>query len=119
MSTDPKVVRDLALATPAGWRCPVVRWHRPTPHVRERHHIWPKGDGGPPGGPQAGICGACHNDVHALLELARDNGWELTQAHIRGYAVRVVELAQLGADAINAHMLPVLPAWAAGSAAGG
>jgi hypothetical protein len=117
VSTDPQVVRDLALATPAGWRCPVVRWHRPTPHVRERHHVWPKGDGGPERGPQAGICGACHNDVHALIEAARDHAWQLTPDLHPGYAQRVVELALLGIDAIVAQMVPVLPAWARGTAA--
>jgi hypothetical protein len=117
MSTDPKVVRDLALATPAGWRCPVVRWHRPTPHVRERHHIWPKGDGGPDRGPQAGICGGCHNDVHALIEYARAYDWHLSEPMHRGYAERVVELAVLGINAITTQTLPVLPTWAKGTAA--
>ena len=117
MSTDPTVVRDLALATPAGWRCPVVRWHRPTPHVRERHHVWPKGDGGPQQGPQTGICGACHNDTHALLELARDHGWLLVAGMHAGYAEPVVELALLGIHAITTQTLPALPAWAEGTAA--
>ena len=55
--------------------------------------------------------------MHALLELARDNTWELTQAHIRTYAERVVELAHLGAAAILTRLPPTLPAWAAGTAA--
>jgi hypothetical protein len=109
---------DFTLVPPPEWRCPVVKWHRPRPHGRDRHHIWPMYLGGPESQPLVGICPSCHRDVHILLELARDNGWVLDEAHYRTYARRIVELAQLGADAINAHMLPVLPDWAAGTAEG-
>ena len=109
---------DFTLATPPDWRCPIVKWHRPRPHRRQRHHVWPIYLGGPEDGPLVGICGACHDDTHWLIELARPNNWQLNDAMTRTYAERVVELAQLGADAINAHMLPVLPEWAAGTATG-
>ena len=111
-------VPDFTQVTPPGWRCPIVTWHRPRPHRRQRHHIWPIYLGGPENGPLVGICGACHDDTHWLIELAKDNSWWLTGPMAATYARRVVELAQLGVDAVNAHMLPVLPAWAAGTGPG-
>lgn len=101
-------------AAPSGWRCPIVRWHRPAMHYREQHHIWPKEHGGPSNGPLVGLCGGCHNEVHGLLAKARRNGWVLTDELCAGSARRVVELAELGIGAITSRTLPAQPAWAAG-----
>jgi hypothetical protein len=105
------------MATPPEWRCPTVRWHRPAMHYRENHHVWPKEYGGPANGPLVGICGGCHNEIHGLLVKAKANAWTLTPGMYRGCSTRVVDLAILGLDAINTKTLPVLPAWAAGTAA--
>jgi len=112
------VSTDFTLATPPDWRCPIVKWHRPRPHRRQRHHVWPIYLGGPEDGPLVGICGACHDDTHWLIELARPNNWQLNDAMTRTYAERVVELAHLGAAAILTRLPPALPAWAVGTAEG-
>jgi hypothetical protein len=113
----PEGLPDLARVAPLGWRCQTVHWHRPAPHVRHLHHVWPLYLGGPEDGPLASICPSCHGDCHLLIDKARKHGWKLTTDMHHGYAHRVVELASLGILAVTSKALPVLPAWAEGSAA--
>ena len=103
---------DPAAVTPLGWRCPIVADHRPVMHQRAGHHVWPLYLGGPEDGPEVGICHGCHGDCHLLIEAARKHGWALTAEMHRGYARRVVELAQAGIIAAQSKTLPYLPQWA-------
>ncbi len=77
--------------------CTIHAFHRPTPVVCHRHHVWPLGMGGPDILDNiVVICPTGHANVHVLLDDMKRNGGQTAYAFRRKFAATEVRLAELG-----------------------
>jgi hypothetical protein len=86
--------------------CAVHRYHTPTSHINEVHHIWPVGDGGPdiPAN-KVTICATGHNSVHHLLDAYRRAGGDPGWPQRRQYTPGERQLADLGWRRLSAQSM--------------
>lgn len=81
--------------------CQVHKQHIPSPHVNHRHHVWPKGDGGPD--IQDNIIAVCptgHYNVHDLLAHFKMLMGNVPYTILRNYTLEERKYAKLGYDRI-------------------
>lgn len=77
--------------------CMLHKKHMPEPHVNHRHHVWPKGDGGPDIEDNiVVVCATGHYNVHDLLDHFKMHGGEPPYAVMRRYAYEERAYAKLG-----------------------
>jgi hypothetical protein len=93
--TWPSVMADSVGAHDSGQSCTCVSDHNPEPRELNRHHIWPKGAGGPDTPENlVWLCPTSHVNVHDLeREWVRYEGeppWPVR----RGYGPTIRELAR-------------------------
>ncbi len=80
-----------------GEPCTVHSVHRPFSHVNHKHHVWPKGMGGPDIEENlVVVCPTGHSNIHSLLSeyvMLRGN---VSYAFRRRYTRTEQKLARLG-----------------------
>jgi hypothetical protein len=91
--------------TPGGPHCGCVKAHSPQPVVLERHHIWPKGHGGPsvPGN-YVWLCPTAHGNVHEYLDYMLKTGG-MHPSDWRRYNTTCRAVAEQGYRRIEAQAL--------------
>jgi hypothetical protein len=84
-----------------GTECGVHRHRELVP--LERHHVWPKGLGGPDTKENiVQVCDNAHGSIHSLLDYYIDFGGEVPWKIRRNYGLGVRQLAKEGWDRIQA-----------------
>lgn len=82
--------------------CEVHATHKPTSHVNEIHHIWPKGAGGPDIlANEVVVCATGHNSIHNLINEWLKAGAEPLWDVQRHYSRTERYLARLGYERIK------------------
>ena len=82
--------------------CLVHPKHRPESHVNHRHHVWPKGEGGPDIPENiVVICPTGHSNVHNLMRELKIRRGELPYSLVKRYGYGERDLALLGYDRIR------------------
>lgn len=77
--------------------CRVHTRHTPQPHENHRHHVWPKGMGGPDIEDNiVVVCPTGHYNIHDLLQQYILHGGEPPYAVLRKYAFKERHYAELG-----------------------
>jgi hypothetical protein len=77
--------------------CVVHRKHMPESHVNHRHHIWPKGEGGPDIEDNIiAVCPTGHYNIHHLLTEYRTTMGRVTYDVLRRYSFGERKYAELG-----------------------
>lgn len=82
--------------------CQVHNKHIPASHINERHHVWPKGEGGPdiPDNLVV-VCATGHNNIHALIKLYKACRGAVPYSELRGYTTGERRYAKLGYERIT------------------
>lgn len=82
--------------------CQVHGKHIPTSHVNERHHVWPKGNGGPdiPANIVV-VCATGHNNIHQLIKLYTAYRGAVPYSELRAYSTGERKLGKLGYERIT------------------
>lgn len=79
--------------------CQLHNKHIPETHINQRHHVWPKGEGGPD--IEDNIIVACatgHINIHDLLSHYRMYQGEPPWIVLRRYSIEERKFAKLGYD---------------------
>lgn len=77
--------------------CQVHNRHTPEPHVNHRHHVWPKGDGGPDIEDNIiAVCPSGHYNIHELLKEFKIHSGNLPYSVTRTYTYGERKYAELG-----------------------
>jgi hypothetical protein len=97
---------NMAAVGHAWGTCLVHKVHSPNTIVNEKHHIWPKGNGGPTVPENlVVVCATGHNSIHALLhyfvKLKGDVPWDVRRHFHPGERA----LAKLGYERITRKAL--------------
>lgn len=82
--------------------CQLHTKHMPETHINHRHHVWPKGDGGPD--IEDNIIVACptgHYNVHDLLAFYKIHMGNVPYSVLRRYAMNERKFAKLGYDRLT------------------
>lgn len=82
--------------------CELHTKHTPESHINHRHHVWPKGDGGPDILDNiVVVCATGHYNIHDLLEHYKMLGGNVPYGVLRRYALGERKYAKLGYDRLT------------------
>jgi hypothetical protein len=82
--------------------CDLHTKHMPESHVNHRHHIWPKGDGGPDVEDNVVVvCPTGHYNIHDLLAHYRMLMGKVPYSVTRRYSVAERKYAKLGYERLT------------------
>jgi hypothetical protein len=77
--------------------CQVHQKHMPETHINHRHHVWPKGDGGPDISDNIiVVCATGHYNIHDLLAHFKSLMGEVPYSIMRRYSMKERFYADLG-----------------------
>ena len=77
--------------------CQVHNKHIPNPHLNERHHVWPLGEGGPDIPENiVVVCPTGHFNIHALLKLFKLHAGPPPYTELRQFTHGERNVAELG-----------------------
>lgn len=81
--------------------CQVHNRHMPESHINHRHHVWPKGDGGPDIEDNIiVVCATGHYNIHDLLSHFRMLQGNVPYSVLRRYSHDERRYAKLGYERI-------------------
>lgn len=81
--------------------CIVHKQHMPGSHINHRHHVWPRGHGGPDVEDNIiAVCATGHMNIHDLLSHYLMLTGDVPYSIIRTYTVGERKYAKLGYDRI-------------------
>jgi hypothetical protein len=77
--------------------CQIHKRHIPEPHVNHRHHVWPKGDGGPDIEDNIiAVCPTGHYSIHHLIAEFKLYSGKVPYSVLRQYSLGERQYAELG-----------------------
>lgn len=82
--------------------CLIHTRHMPAAHINHRHHVWPKGDGGPDVPDNiVTLCPTGHYNVHDLLAHYKMLMGNVPYTILKTFSVEERKLAKLGYDRLT------------------
>lgn len=82
--------------------CQLHTRHIPESHINHRHHVWPKGDGGPDVSDNiVVVCATGHYNIHDLLAHFKMLMGNVPYTILRRYSQEERRLAKLGYDRLT------------------
>lgn len=77
--------------------CQVHQRHVPEPHVNHRHHVWPKGEGGPDIADNIiAVCPTGHYSIHDLIKEYKMYMGKVPYSVLRRFSLGERKYAELG-----------------------
>lgn len=86
--------------------CEIHGEHKPNPRLNHRHHIWPRGEGGPDIADNiVVVCPTGHVNIHELIKEFKLHLGEPPYVVLRQFTFKERIIAKAGYESIMAHKL--------------